>query len=42
MMLSAALPTFAQNNTRGYYKDIFMDSGILLYPDGVPYILEVK
>ena len=30
MMLSAALPTFAQNNTRGYYKDIFMDSGIML------------
>ena len=30
LALSAALGAGAQNNTRGYYKDIFMDSGIML------------
>lgn len=27
---AAAITTTAQNNTKGYYKDIFMDSGIML------------
>ena len=26
----ALLPVRAQDNTKGYYKDIFMDSGIML------------
>ena len=30
LALSAALSAGAQDNTRGYYKDIFMDSGIML------------
>ena len=30
LALAAALTAAAQDNTRGYYKDIFMDSGIML------------
>ena len=30
MLLAAALTTGAQDNAKGYYKDIFMDSGIML------------
>ena len=30
VLLAAALAAGAQNNARGYYKDIFMDSGIML------------
>ena len=30
LALSAALSAGAQDNTKGYYKDIFMDSGIML------------